>query len=394
MRNTLVLAAAVSVLMTALPAPAESPARPTVRLWLEGNAGPPGPANPFDATAAPLRRELLAFLNRSPATAAEVAAAFPEMSSPAHELASLAAAALVSPVERADGATAYRPTIAILTADDLAILSPRMLAASNAYAAFFESRLQRLDRVLEASGLTPAHRLPVFMAFVRDACFFQLMDREGLFPTTRAACPVNGDGNVYGSEPYAALDTLGPFMLSHARTDSYSFVFLYPFFKDRSRFNAWGYAFEFTAKPEMARLLDACLEKPCSRPALDAVLADTQAAAHAGEMAAELESAGALERRGDGWLNVAPVLSEEALGEQCGLAEEAAEPIVEMVTGLDGVYPRTAAAQNGVSLAELREAVAWRTIWTTVGLLVQRGVFPSPDDDGPGLTVYRRPAGS
>ncbi len=391
MRTRTVAAAVLAVAAGLGAAAAQGPPRPALKLWLEGNAGPWGPDNPFFATRTAEAKELLVHLNRRPSTAAEVQAAFAERPAVAGSLAALERAALVRARQRGDGAVEYLPTVAILTAADQAALEPVLRAAADAYAARVQARLEELDAVLAEAGLGAGRRLPVYMAFVRDACFYELMDARGLFPTAKAACPVGGEGNVYGAEDYEPLAGLAVYGLTHAQTGRTSVVLIYPFGLEQAKLlRGWGYAAEWDAKGDIARLLDACRERPAGEEALAAAVAGSPAAAHVGGMLAMLEEAGAVSRRGDRWTATPARLTRATLARLCALADDAAEPVIGAVNGpaFEAAWQASAAGRNGVSLPEFREAVAWRTIWATGGLLAARGVFPPPSGPGPGLTVF------
>lgn len=367
---------------------------PEPSFWLEGNAGPWAPGNPFYETQSSLRKKLISHLNLNPSTVSQLETVFSvHAENVDQEVLALLEARMIRAVGVSSGKAVYAPTFAILSASDLQLLGPLMLRAAEAYAESIYAEGERLDSVLAKVGLDTLYRLPIFLAFIRDKIFYNYMERKHLFPEKDGVCPKKGKGNFYGVESYLPLSSKQIYGLNHCMKNELSFVYIDPYFQSDSLFEAWGFKGVWEAKDVFSEIMRTVKrDKPTKQSKIVGKFSDKGIEKHVPAILSYLVEQKALAKSDQGYVNISAELDRETMRALEELSEPATEQMAEFIGGeeLAGLFEKTMSKRNNISMAELREAVAWQTVWATAGFLDEKGFFPDLSGSGRELFVFER----
>ena len=367
---------------------------PEPAFWLEGNAGPWGPGNPFYELQTPLRKKLISYLNSHPSTISQLEGIFAgHAENIGEDVAALTEAQMIRPLDTLRGEAIYAPTFAVLSASDLELLNPLMMRATEAYADNIFKNRKELDRILAEAGLGIQYRLPIFLAFIRDKIFYEYMEKEDLFPSENGLCPKNGKGNLYGVEPYQPLTSKQPYGITHCMKGDLSFLFIHPLFQSDSLFETWGFENLWEAKGVFSKIMNTVKrKKPTAENKIEKKFRGKEIEQHIPAILAYLVEQKALAESKEGYVNTSARLNKETMKDLKRLSAEATVKMAEFIRSLElaGLFEKTAPGRNNISLAEFREAVAWQTIWATAGFLEEKEFFPDLSGSGRELFVFER----
>jgi hypothetical protein len=367
---------------------------PQPGFWLEGNAGPWGPGNPFYESQTPLRKKLISYLNSYPSTLSQLEDIFDRHAENIKEdVTALLEAKMIRAIDTLRNEEVYAPTFAILSVSDLELLNPLMMNVAENYADNINENREELDKILIEAGLDKYYRLPVFLAFVRDKFFYEYMEQKHLFPLKDGLCPKNGKGNFYGVEPYQPLSAKQPYGITHSMKGDWSFVYIYPYFKSDSLFETWGFKELWEAKDVFSKIMKTVKrDKPVKESKIARKFQGKEIQEHIPAILDYLIKQKALTKSEQGYINTSARLDKRTMKDLEKLSFETAMHIAEFIGSVElaNFYPKTTSGQNNVSIAEFREAVAWQTIWATAGFLKEKGFFPDLSENQRELFIFKR----
>lgn len=367
---------------------------PQPSFWLEGNAGPWGPGNPFYELETPLRKKLISYLNSHPSTVSQLQTVFAEYAESINQhVVALFDAKMIRAVDISGGKPIFGPTFAILSTSDLEMPGPLMLQAAEAYAESIYAKREQLDSILVEAGLDTLYRLPIFLAFIRDKIFYNHMEEKKLFPEKNGLCPTKGKGNFYGAESYPPLNSKQIYGLNHCMKNELSFVYIDPYFQSDSLFQTWGFEGVWEAKDDFSEIMKLVKrDKPTEQGKIIEKFQGKEIKEHIPAILAYLVEQNALAKSDQGYINASARLDKRTMKALEELSAPTTQQMAQFIGGqeLAELFEKTTSRQNNISMAEFREAVAWQAVWATAGFLEQKGFFPDLSANGRELFVFER----